>query len=65
MATHSSILAWRIPWTERSLVGYSPWRHKEQDTTKRLIHTNLEPARQLASYKSSSTRFEEFKEPGW
>ena len=23
MATHSSILAWRIPWTER-LVGYSP-----------------------------------------
>ena len=23
MATHSSILAWRIPWT-RSLVGYSP-----------------------------------------
>ena len=25
MATHSSILAWRIPRTERSLVGYSPW----------------------------------------
>ena len=23
MATHSSILAWRIPWTEES--GYSPW----------------------------------------
>ena len=23
MATHSSTLAWRIPWTE-SLVGYSP-----------------------------------------
>ena len=23
MATHSSILAWRIPWTE-SLAGYSP-----------------------------------------
>ena len=22
--THSSILAWRIPWTA-SLVGYSPW----------------------------------------
>ena len=28
-ATHSSILAWEIPWTE-SLVGYSPWRHKSQ-----------------------------------
>ena len=24
MATHSSILAWEIPWTEK-LVGYSPW----------------------------------------
>ena len=28
MATHSSILAWRIPWTER-LAGYSPLRCKE------------------------------------
>ena len=25
MATHSSILTWKIPWTERSLGGYSPW----------------------------------------
>ena len=24
ITTHSSILAWRIPWTERSLTGYSP-----------------------------------------
>ena len=24
MTTHSSILAWRIPWTE-DLVGCSPW----------------------------------------
>ena len=22
MATHSNILTWEIPWTERSLVGY-------------------------------------------
>ena len=35
MATHSSILAWRIPW-QRSLMGYSPWGHKESDTTDRL-----------------------------
>ena len=28
MATHSSILVWRIPWTERNLAGYSPWGHK-------------------------------------
>ena len=32
MATHSSILAWRIPWTEDP--GYSPWGHKESDTTE-------------------------------
>ena len=37
MATHSSILAWEIPWTE-SL--YSPWGHKEADTTERLIYTH-------------------------
>ena len=28
MATHSSILAWRIPW-KRSRVGYSPQGHKD------------------------------------
>ena len=33
MATHSSILAWRIH-GQRSLVGYSPWGHKELDTTE-------------------------------
>ena len=32
MATHSSNLAWRIPWAEESLVGYSPWGHKKSDT---------------------------------
>ena len=44
MATHSSILAWRIPWTERSLVGYCPWGHNESDMTERrfqLIHRFL------------------------
>ena len=30
MATHSSILAWRIPWTEE------PWVHKESDMTEEL-----------------------------
>ena len=35
MATHSSTLAWKIPWTEK-LVGYSPWGHKESNTTERL-----------------------------
>ena len=35
MATHSSILAWRIPWTE-DLAGYSPRGCKESDTIERL-----------------------------
>ena len=34
MATHSSILTWRIPSTEESLVGYSPWDRKELDTAE-------------------------------
>ena len=33
MATHSSILAWRIPWTER-LGGLQSMGHKESDTTE-------------------------------
>ena len=35
MATHSSILAWRIP-GQRSPVGYSPWGHKAPDTTEQI-----------------------------
>ena len=33
MATLSSILVWRIPWTEEP-GGYSPWDHKESDMTE-------------------------------
>ena len=33
MATHSSILSWRIPWTEEP-GGLHPWVHKELDMTK-------------------------------
>ena len=41
MATHPSILAGRIPGTG-SLVGYSPWGHKELDTTEKLSTWLLE-----------------------
>ena len=37
MATHSSILAWRIPMDRR---GYSPRGCKELDTTERLSTTD-------------------------
>ena len=41
MVIHSSILAYRLPWTE-SLAGYSPWELKEWDTTERLhYHSRL------------------------
>ena len=34
--TRSSIPAWEIPWTERSLVGYSPWSHRESGWTEHI-----------------------------
>ena len=35
MATHSSTLAWKIPWTEKP-AGYSPWGREESQTTEQL-----------------------------
>ena len=45
MATHSSILAWRIPWIE----GYRPWGRKESDTTEWLTWevTSILPSLQV------------------
>ena len=41
MATHSSVLAWRIPLTEEP-VGLSPWGCKELDPTEHAcMHTFL------------------------
>ena len=40
MATHSSILAGIIH-GQRSLVGCSPWGHKELDTTEWRTHANI------------------------
>ena len=36
MATHSSTLALKIPWTEELGAGYYPWGRKESGTTERL-----------------------------
>ena len=36
MATHSSILAWKIPWTEEPGRPYNPWGRKELIMTERL-----------------------------
>ena len=37
MVTCSGILACKILWAEES-GGYSPWGHKEWDTTEQLTH---------------------------
>jgi len=46
MATHSSTLAWKIPWMKEPTyihdVGYSPWGPEESDTTEGLHFDELE-----------------------
>ena len=45
MATHSNILAWRMPWTEEP-AGYSPWGHKDmiEQITNRIISAPIQVA---------------------
>ena len=43
MATHSSTLALKIPWTEELGAGYYPWGRKESGTTERLHFHFLSP----------------------
>ena len=40
MATNSSILAWRIPWTEEP-GGLLSMGHEESDTTERLTQSHI------------------------
>ena len=40
LATHSRILAWRIPWTEEP-GGLLSWGRKESDTIEQLIPLGL------------------------
>ena len=40
MATISSILVWKIPWTEEP-GGYRPWNCKESDTAEELNRHTL------------------------
>ena len=40
MATHSSILSWKI-YGQSNLAGYSPWSHKELDMTEATEHSHM------------------------
>ena len=64
MATHSSALAWKIPWMEE-LVGYSPWDHKESDTAERLHFHFHALEKEMATHSSVlAWRILGMEEPG-
>ena len=41
MATHPSVLAWKVPWTEEPARLHAPWGHKESNVTVH-IHTHTQ-----------------------
>ena len=49
MAPLSSILGWKTH-GQRSLVGYSPWSHKELDMTEQVIFNSTHGASQVAQW---------------
>ena len=67
METHSSVLAWRIPWTEEP-AGYSPRGQKELHTktkhacVRKVLHRNREreghESRQIGSGQTGDGKCE-------
>ena len=62
MATHSSILTWKIPWTEEP-AGYSLWGRKELDMTARLNNNKETKIWEPTSSKNSGGVITGEKEP--
>ena len=63
MATYSSILAWRIPWTEE-LGGLQSMGHKELDTTERLhFHFHSHQDSMLLAQKQKYGPMEQDRNP--
>ena len=58
MATYSSILAWRIPWTEEPGKLHSSCGHKELDLTERL--TKSKPNCQFNSIQGAHRKVTDF-----
>ena len=61
MATHSSILVWKIPWTEEPGGLQSLWGHKDSDMTERACarahtHTHNSSGAELLTLKLSESR---------
>ena len=57
IATHSSILAWKIPWTEEP-EGLTVQSHKESDMTKWVNNTNKAIATIYSQFPSLEKRLE-------
>ena len=66
MATHSSILAWRIPMDRGAWwVTYSPWGRKQSDMTERLSTAQLLKSHWGTSLALQQLRFHTFTEGAW
>ena len=66
MATHSSILAWRIPWTEEP-GRLQSMESQESDTTEQLNYHHREELRMKASRQVGRLVSQSLlePEPGW
>ena len=67
MAPHSSILAWRTPWTGEPAEGYRAWGHRESDTAERLTHThtNYSGFPSGAAVKNPPANAGDVRDMGW
>ena len=52
MTTHSSILAWKILWTEEPGGLYSSWGRTELDATEQLHFLALESDGKMSAYNA-------------
>ena len=56
MATHSGILAWRIPWTEKPGGLWSPCSRIGLDTTERLTLAHTQSSFQKHLFKKTTSK---------
>ena len=57
MATHSSILAWRIPWTEKPVTVHGVAKNQTQLGVHGSLRHHRRISRPTLNYRSSLVRF--------
>ena len=55
MVTHSTVLAWRVPWTEDP-GRLQPWGHKGWDTTEQLTRTLFDVRQPCTNYLQNNVK---------